>query len=328
MRALPGEKTVLEWLSGSSNASPMEERHYARKLREIEADHRHGATELARMALDLLSDYARNSQPESTEAALAELTEKALELEKLRPSMAPIANLVGAWREQLSEHADQPFEYAGKAWSAYAEWLMENSREAVANTASNTCQMVKDGMTIMTHSISSTLVSAFRQMTVIDDLSVIATESRPQNEGHWLCKVLSELEIPNQLVTDAQMALAMQEVDLVLIGADALMPDGSVVNKAGTHLLALAAREYSVPVYVCCETYKRLPAETTHIELEEMDPAELMAPNYPSMRVRNVYFEITPVNLLSGWVNEEGVVKFGVEATVDEDEVDVVDQEA
>lgn len=296
----------------------MEERHYARKFQEIASDHRHGATELARMALDLLADYARNGKADTTEHVLADLKAKAQELEVLRPSMAPIANLVRRWRETLDEQADQPLEYAGKAWAAHAEWLIENSREAVAHTAANTCELAKEGMTIMTHSLSSTLVSAFRQMAVIEELEVIVTESRPQNEGHWLCKVLSELEIPNQLVTDAQMALAMQEADLVLIGADALMPDGSVVNKAGTHLLALAAREYSVPVYVCCETFKQLPPETGSIELEEVDPEELMAPKYPFTRVRNVYFEITPVNLLTGWVNEEGIVEFGVEPLVDE----------
>ena len=50
-----------------------------------------------------------------------------------------------------------------------------------------------------------------------------------------------------------------------------------------------------------------------NVKLEEMDPEELHAPNYSHTRVRNVYFEITPVNLLSGWVNEEGIVEFNIE---------------
>lgn len=305
----------------------MEERHYARRLQEIATDHRHGATELARMALDLLADFSRHAKLDSTEAAIADLELKAQELEVLRPSMAPIANLVGRWREQLPQHAEQPLEYAGKAWAADAEWLIENSRQAVSDTASNVCELVNDGMTIMTHSLSSTLVSAFRQMSTIQGLQVITTESRPQNEGYWLCKVLSELEIPNQLITDAQMALAVQEADLVLLGADALMPDGSVVNKAGTHLLALAAHECGVPTYVCCETFKQLADETDSIELEEMDPSELMAPNYKYTQVRNVYFEVTPVNLFTGWVNEEGTILFETEAVAEELSADA-DQEA
>jgi len=43
------------------------------------------------------------------------------------------------------------------------------------------------------------------------------------------------------LITDAQAALFVGGADLVLLGADALSTRGAV-NKAGSHLLALAAR--------------------------------------------------------------------------------------
>lgn len=291
----------------------MDGQQFSRRLQEIKDDHRHGATELARMALDLLADYSRELKSETTEEAIEDLSARARELELVRPGMAPVANLVSRWREQLSEHDDQPMEYATKAWSAAAEWSIENTRDAVARTATQVKDLVKDGMTIMTHSMSSTLVGAFRQMPTFEGLHVIVTESRPQNEGYWLCKVLSELGIPNTLVTDAQMALAVQEADLVLIGCDGLLPDHSSVGKVGSHLLALAAREFSVPVYVCCETFKQLADGHSTVELEALDPKELGAPSYPDTTIRNIYNEITPVGLLSAWVNEDGVVELGVE---------------
>lgn len=291
----------------------MDDQQFSRRLIEIQKDHRHGATELARMALDLLADYARELQTESTELAIEDLKMRAQALEVVRPGMAPVANLVSRWRDQLDEHAHQPLEYATKAWSAAAEWSIENTRDAIARTATNTKELVKDGMTVMTHSMSSTLISAFRQLTIIEGLKVIVTESRPQNEGYWVCKVLSELGIENHLITDAQIALAAQEADLVLIGSDGLLSDGAVINKVGTHLMALAAREFAVPVYVCCETFKQLPDGYGEVELETLDPDEIGAPSYANTTIRNVYNEITPVSLLTGWVNEDGLVELGVE---------------
>jgi len=94
---------------------------------------------------------------------------------------------------------------------------------------------------------------------------------------------------------------------LALVGADTLLWDGAAVNKAGTYPLALAARDHGVPFYVCCERFKcgnRLPPEAS---LEEMDAHELDPPALDSLTPRNVYFDVTPARLISGWVSEDGV---------------------
>jgi len=57
------------------------------------------------------------------------------------------------------------------------------------------------------------------------------------------------------LITDAQAAVFAGSVDLVLLGADALTEVGAV-NKVGSRLIALAAREAGAPVYACCDSGK------------------------------------------------------------------------
>lgn len=42
----------------------------------------------------------------------------------------------------------------------------------------------------------------------------------------------------------------------MLLGAHALLANGSVMSRVGTAQLALVARAHNVPVLVCCETYK------------------------------------------------------------------------
>lgn len=42
----------------------------------------------------------------------------------------------------------------------------------------------------------------------------------------------------------------------VLLGAHALLANGSVMSRVGTSQIALVSKAYNVPVLVCCETYK------------------------------------------------------------------------
>lgn len=46
------------------------------------------------------------------------------------------------------------------------------------------------------------------------------------------------------------------QVSKVLLGAHALLANGSVMSRVGTSQIALVSKAYNVPVLVCCETYK------------------------------------------------------------------------
>lgn len=52
------------------------------------------------------------------------------------------------------------------------------------------------------------------------------------------------------------LALGACRVDLVLVGAEAVVENGGVINKLGTYQIAMAAKAHSVPVYVAAESYK------------------------------------------------------------------------
>jgi translation initiation factor eIF-2B subunit delta len=48
----------------------------------------------------------------------------------------------------------------------------------------------------------------------------------------------------------------ISEVSIVLVGAHSIHSNGAVFSRAGTALVAMMAKQHSVPVVVCCETYK------------------------------------------------------------------------
>ena len=86
-----------------------------------------------------------------------------------------------------------------------------------------------------------------------------------------------------------------------------ILADGATVNKAGTYLLALAARDQGIPFYVCCESFKFAKEDPDKVELEEMSEVELETPDLPHVTIRNVYFDVTPPTLITGWITETGV---------------------
>jgi translation initiation factor 2B subunit (eIF-2B alpha/beta/delta family) len=110
------------------------------------------------------------------------------------------------------------------------------------------------------------------------------------------------------LLTDAEAGLFIPACAAVVVGADSVLADGAVVNKAGTYLLALAARANRpnpVPFVALAETLKIAPTSKPH--LEEMDPAEVVSSlELPGVSARNIYFDRTPAALVSALITELG----------------------
>jgi translation initiation factor 2B subunit (eIF-2B alpha/beta/delta family) len=75
-------------------------------------------------------------------------------------------------------------------------------------------------------------------------------------------------------------------------------------------MLGHAAKEHGVPFYVLCDTMKFnvLNYLGQEIELEEMDPEEVVKPT-DNLRVRNFYFEVTPPELVTAIITEEGIME-------------------
>ncbi len=186
--------------------------------------------------------------------------------------------------------------------------LISESRKATQAAAANAADLLAPCRTLVTHSYSSTVSAAIALLRA--DVQIIFSEARPLYDGHRLAGELSERARTATLVTDAQLGLAVQRADAVLVGADTVMRDGSVVNKAGTLMLAATAAYFDVPLYACCETFKLRTADMPALQLERMAPGELGAPDWPGVTVENVYFDVTPPALIHSLITESGVTVF------------------
>ena len=144
-------------------------------------------------------------------------------------------------------------------------------------------------------------------------------ETRPYLQGARLTAwELAQAGVPHTLLPDVAAGHLMSrgEVDLILVGADRVAANGDTANKVGTYTLAVLAARNGVPFYVCAPTSSVDLATSTgaDIVIEERSPDEVtsfrgvrIAP--PDTQVRNPAFDVTPAELITGIVTEEGVIR-------------------
>jgi methylthioribose-1-phosphate isomerase len=151
-------------------------------------------------------------------------------------------------------------------------------------------------------------------------------ETRPYLQGARLTTwELAQAGVPHTLIADvaAGHLMATGEVDVILVGADRVVANGDTANKVGTYTLAVLAARHGIPFYVCAPTSSvDLDTPTgSGIAIEERKPQEVLevrgiriAP--PGTQVRNPAFDVTPAELISGIITEEGVIRAPFEASL------------
>ncbi len=149
-------------------------------------------------------------------------------------------------------------------------------------------------------------------------LKVFADETRPFLQGARLTawELLQE-KIPVTLITDNMSGHLMScgEIDVVVVGTDRVAANGDVANKIGTYMVAVLARRHNIPFYVACplSTIDRSITDGSQIPIEERSDAEVRgyggiewAPI--GVSIRNPAFDITPAELVTALITENGVV--------------------
>mmetsp|Transcript_12226 Transcript_12226/g.37295 ORF Transcript_12226/g.37295 Transcript_12226/m.37295 type:complete len:316 (-) Transcript_12226:476-1423(-) len=141
---------------------------------------------------------------------------------------------------------------AGEAYLVRAD----KSRERIALHAE---KLVEDGSTILTISTSRAVAAILEAVVAPPNsksIKVYVAESRPDSSGFEMANRLRKLNISVTVLPDAAIGPIMEQVDVVLVGAEAAMENGGIVNKIGTFQLAVTARAFNKPLYVAVESYK------------------------------------------------------------------------
>jgi methylthioribose-1-phosphate isomerase len=150
------------------------------------------------------------------------------------------------------------------------------------------------------------------------EIHVHVDETRPLLQGARLTAwELEQAGVPYTVIADgaAGSLLASGVIDVVLVGADRIAANGDTANKIGTYPLAALAARHRVPFYVCApiSSVDLETADGPAIPIEEREAPELLefggvrvAP--PGATVWNPAFDVTPADLISAIVTEEGAL--------------------
>jgi eIF-2B alpha/beta/delta-like uncharacterized protein len=257
----------------------------AKKIRALEIQ---GATATAVKAVEALK------MMEESGATAQEMEKAADTLRGARPTEPALQNAI--------DHVMKSREYE-QVLSHF-----RSSRETIANHGRD--RVPEDG-TVYTHCHSSTVVAVLKEAYSEKEFAVANTETRPVYQGRTTARSLDRHGIPVEHYVDSAARTALEKSDIMLIGADAITEEGDVYNKIGSRLIACAASDLDVQIYVCTDSWKldidTLDGEAVHVE--ERPPAEVWQDSPESVTVRNPAFERLPANLIEGTVTELGILE-------------------
>lgn len=272
-----------------------------------------GAGRIARAAAEALRDHALADRATTSEAFRHDMEQAASTLLRTRPTAVSLPNAVHMVMAGIDRAKTVDEAKAGIV--SRAEEFVRSSQHAVEQIAVFGSRHIRDGDTILTHCNSeaalSCIIAAHREGKEIE---VFATEVRPRNQGLVTIRTLNDAGIKTNFIVDSAVRSFIHDVDLVVIGADAVTVNGAVVNKIGTSQVAHAAVEARVNVMVAAETYKFAPRTTLGelIEIEERPGSEVLpdeiAKTLPHVTVRNPAFDVTPAEYIDLIVTEKGAI--------------------
>jgi len=276
-----------------------------------------GAGRIARAAVRALLITSRASKATTPRGFFNELNEVSTFLLRTRPTAVSLPNGLRYVLKRVSEAEEKGLELA-RLKSITIKTALEfikNSKEAIRRIGEIGAHRINDGDVILTHCNSDAALTILTTAWESGKkFKVYVTETRPRLQGLISMKILGKKGIPVTLIIDSAARYFMNDIDKVIVGADAVAANGAVINKIGTSLIALAAKEARTSFFVAAETYKFSPETVIGalVKIEERGPSEVIPPsrisNLKSVSVKNPSFDVTPAEYVDLIITEKGII--------------------
>ena len=275
----------------------------------------------------MLQTILKNKNPENLYTELQAAKQK---IDDTRPTAV---NLSYATKRVL-EASKTSKEFAISEANAIADECVEQSRQI--GIFGN--ELIKDGYRIETHcnagwlalvdygSALSPIYTAFEKGK--KNIFVFVDETRPRLQGMRLTAwELQQEGIPHAIIPDNAGAYYMskRQIDIMITGADRIAANGDTANKIGTLEKAIAAKYYGIPFYIAAptSTFDLNSKNGNEIIIEERDDDEVTCfygknkenkieeifISNPGSKAKNPAFDITPAELITGFITEKGIIR-------------------
>ncbi len=257
-----------------------------KKLKSLEIQ---GAKEIAIHSLKFLRKLAKEK------GFGKEFNQAAKKIEKARPTAVVLHNCLEIIKKE------KKIKTINK--------LLRKLNQSTKEIAKRGSTLIKNNYVIMTHCHSGEALSVIKQAWKQGKkITVYATETRPKEQGVKTAKELSKLGIHVILIVDDAVEFFIKDVDIVMVGSDAIRKEG-IVNKIGTYTMAIVAKEHKKPFYVVGNTLKL--DKRKKLVIEERDPHEIYVEHIKTLEIRNPAFDVTPWKYTKRVVTEKGIMTPG-----------------
>lgn len=275
-----------------------------------------GAGRIARVAVKALEEYSLTLNVSSREEFIKILEDTGEYLKSSRPTAVSLPNainyVISNFKKELYKLENR--EAWMESFRRLCEDFIEKSVNAIEKIGIIGAKRLRDGDVLLTHCNSEAALSVILSANKLGkNIRVYCTETRPKFQGLTSASILSRNGVDVTLIVDSAVRYFMNKVDQVIVGADAITANGAVVNKIGTSLIALAAKEARSRFMVAAESYKISP-QTFYgdlIIIEERPKYEIVSKDWLSrnrgVKVSNPAFDITPAEYVDAIITEVGI---------------------
>lgn len=275
-------------------------------IHDLKTDKTSGASELIEIALEILEAYLHTIKDPNMDIK-EDIFELSKELFNVRPSMAPIINTMGYFIHDL--------EFFSKQTLLEKFTTFPTERLRIDNALTSSFHSFLDRfegkkLNVMLISYSTTIIKHLKENTK-NDFTFYVLESRPLLEGRRTAEKLAS-NFETHLIADSAMGKFIKKVDIVLLGIDSILRDGSILNKIGSYPLACIAAANNKDVYAVGDSYKyNLKSHYNQKIIIDHKPVyEVYSKKIKKelFKVHNFYFDITPSSYFKEIISDLGIL--------------------
>jgi len=259
----------------------------------------------------------------------AQFARTAAYLNGSRPTAVNLSWALGRMERVVKDNAALRVEELIPLLAAQAQAILDEDIAMCRAISEYGLSLLKEGDAVLTHCNAGPIATS-RYGTAIGPLilgaeqgrkmKAFADETRPLLQGARLTSwELHNAGVDVTLICDNMASIVMKQgwVQYCFVGCDRVAANGDTANKIGTSVVAMVAKYYGVPVYICaptstidmnCKTGKDI-----HIELRPEEEITSMWYKEPmaaeGVKAYNPCFDVTDNELIAGIVTEYGIAR-------------------
>ncbi|MFB6192076.1 MAG: translation initiation factor eIF-2B [Haloarculaceae archaeon] len=276
-------------------------------VEEIREMQTHSSSVVAVKAAAALRELLDREYP-TTEEYLIDLERNSNALRRANPSHASLHTTQREIVTEVQEADPGSVREAKELTEAAIDRVTETVERAKSAAAANAADRLGDGMTLLTHDYSSTVLEAIERAAADGTgLTVYVTEARPRYLGRKAVRSLAAIDgVEPTLLVDSACGTALRECDAAVFGMTCIVDD-TYHNRVGTFPIAATAAELSVPVEAVGSSSKIIDRGGFGFENEFRPASEVMREPAEGFAIENPAYDATPVDLLDRVITDEGI---------------------